>query len=325
MNNSVRVLAPSRLHFGLLRLAQNEGRSFGGLGLMLDRPRVVVELREADRFSATGPQAERALQYARQTLLTAKDDETRAIEINVSEAPSIHSGLGTGTQLALAVAQGVRELLRLPKHSAEELASSVGRGQRSAVGTHGFFHGGLIWERGHRPGEPLGELARSVAVPEPWRIVLFQPEAGPGLHGEGEISVFAKLPPVAATVSDRLQRLAEEEIVPACQQADFDTFAEAVFQYGFLSGSCFSTAQGGPYASPGIARWVDRLREQGVLGVGQSSWGPSLFCLFPSEATARQFVECQASVNEAANLKFTISSADNRGALIEASPQLARL
>ena len=44
-----RVVAPSRLHFGLFNVATGaEGPKFGGVGLMVERPGVVVVARPAD-------------------------------------------------------------------------------------------------------------------------------------------------------------------------------------------------------------------------------------------------------------------------------------
>ena len=50
-----------------------------------------------------------------------------------------------------------------------ELAQSVGRGLRSAVGTYGFVHGGMIAERGKLPGEVISPLDARVVLPEDWR------------------------------------------------------------------------------------------------------------------------------------------------------------
>ena len=61
MTPSVRITTPSRLHFGLLRFSQESGPSYGGLGMMIDRPRVEVELSAADEWSVSGPYGERAL------------------------------------------------------------------------------------------------------------------------------------------------------------------------------------------------------------------------------------------------------------------------
>ncbi len=140
--------------------------------MMIDRPRVEIELSAAEQWSASGPYGERALELARRSLQTCPQSAIRAVKVDMRAAPVPHSGLGAGTQLALAIAAGVRQLCQAPPLEIERLVTSVGRGRRSAVGSHGFQLGGLIWEEGRRPGQSLSDLKRRVEVPTDWRIVL---------------------------------------------------------------------------------------------------------------------------------------------------------
>src|SRR5262245_26743773 len=137
------VSTPSRLHFGLLRFQQSEGASFGGLGMMIAEPRWKIELRLAERWSGEGVDHERAIEFGRLAITRLARNEPVALWVRITSAIPAHRGLGGGTQLALAVAAGVRSLFGLPRASATLLAAMVGRGQRSAVGTHGFLRGGL--------------------------------------------------------------------------------------------------------------------------------------------------------------------------------------
>ena len=318
MKHLLRITAPSRLHFGLLRFARPTGRSYGGLGMMIDRPRVVVELTAADRWSASGPYGERAMEFARRSLEACAAPRIRALKLDVVEAPAPHSGLGSGTQLALAIATGVRELCQAPPLAIDELAASVDRGGRSAVGSHGFELGGLIWESGRLPHQTLGELQRRVEVPAAWRIVLATIPHCQGLSGDKESLAFERLPPVPADITQQLTQLAEEQILPAAENEDFDTFAAAVFQFGLLAGNCFAAVQGGPFATPRIAAVVRRLRELGVDGVGQSSWGPTIFAFAPHEEAALDLIDRLAEMDELADAQFSHTLPDNRGARLEA-------
>ena len=62
--SAVQVVSPARLHLGMLAVAGDGARRFGGLGVSVDRPAVVVEARRADELSAEGPDADRALVFA---------------------------------------------------------------------------------------------------------------------------------------------------------------------------------------------------------------------------------------------------------------------
>ena len=192
---TVRVEAPARLHLGMLAAAGDGPRRFGGLGVAVSRPAVVLEAERADELSAEGVDAERALMFARrcqEALGLASGAHLRVVE-----AIPQHVGLGSGTKLALAVAQalavlGAREL------DAPALARAAGRAARSAVGMWTFALGGLVVEGGVRrdPKRPAPLLAR-YEMPEEWRCVLVVPAAEPGLSGAAEDEAFARLAPDA--------------------------------------------------------------------------------------------------------------------------------
>ena len=61
---TIRVEAPARLHLGMLAVAGDGERRFGGLGVSVSGPAVVLEARPADELSAEGADAERALTFA---------------------------------------------------------------------------------------------------------------------------------------------------------------------------------------------------------------------------------------------------------------------
>ncbi len=315
MTSVVRISAPSRLHFGLLRFSCPEGSSYGGLGMTIDSPRTVVQLQASSEWHAEGPLAERALAFAKLAMRSCRPEQSDAISLRICQAPPPHCGLGAGTQLALAVARGIREIWQLPTGSAAELAASVDRGKRSAVGSHGFLQGGLIWETGRRSKDSLGTLARRIAVPSHWRVLLLSQPQKSGLYGDREVTAFERLPSVPPQVTDKLQRLAEESILPAAEEADFEIFAEAIHDYGRLAGSCFATVQGGSFASPEIGQLVDRLRKLGIDGVGQSSWGPTVFALAAGEDQAAEFVDRVQALRRGTTI--AVVAPDNLGALVE--------
>src|SRR5262249_57343640 len=119
------------------------GGSVGGRG-------AGIEARAADELSAEGADAERALMFARRC--EAALGLSGGAHLHVVEAIPPHVGLGSGTKLALAVAQALAAL-HDREVSAPDLAQAVGRAARSAVGTWTFGIGGLVVEGGVRRGE----------------------------------------------------------------------------------------------------------------------------------------------------------------------------
>ena len=317
MSSVLRITTPSRLHFGLLRLAQDSGRSFGGLGMMIDQPGFEIELQRSSSWQALGPVADRALSIAKRAAETWLLPATTAIEIKIRKSIPSHVGLGSGTQLALAIGTGMRQLLELPPIERSDLCSAVNRGNRSAIGTYGFDLGGMLWETGFFPDETLSPLERRIHFPEDWSVLLIQQSDATGLSGTDEANAFQALPPISVTVSERLAAIVEDEILPAAEQRDFSRFSEAVFEYGYLSGSMFEEVQGGPYASLRIQQGIDRLRHLNVAGVGQSSWGPTVFAFCPNCNFAESLMHDLAEFPEFASASMLVAHANNGGAAFE--------
>jgi len=289
-----RVTAPSRLHFGLLSLPV-EGpdqwpgidgarglrvRQFGGVGLMIDQPGIVVRAAPADDWLATGPLGPRALAFAVQFVESLPEIERRAFRIIVERAADEHTGLGTGTQLGLAVARAIAVETGHPEWPATELAARVGRGERSAIGIHGFDRGGLIVEGGKLAGEAISPLVGRHAFPAEWAVLLFTPPGAVAWHGGRERSAFAQLSQWgAAADTGALCRIVLTGLLPALASCDLDAFGDALYEFNARAGDAFAQVQGDRYGSPGVAACVARLRAAGLRGAGQSSWGPTVFAV----------------------------------------------
>jgi beta-ribofuranosylaminobenzene 5'-phosphate synthase len=316
MSRFIRVTAPSRLHFGLLSLGGTPGRHFGGVGAMIEQPCVNLRVGSATAFDVAGHGSRRALEFAgKWRAFHGRELPTCRLEL-LATIPE-HAGLGSGTQLALGVAAGLSAFCGLTKQSPQELAMSVGRGLRSAVGTYGFSFGGLIVEQGKLAGEAISPLDCRVDLPVQWRFVLVLPRGLSGLAGSDEATAFSALPPVPQVATDKLVSEIHDSLVPAAATADFDRFAASLYRYGHLSGECFAARQGGPYNGPLLAALVARIRRLGYEGVGQSSWGPTICAACPSQSAAEKLVEQLAAGSEFGVLDHFISAPCNRGAQIE--------
>jgi len=319
----VTVTAPSRLHFGLYGFGPHAARQFGGVGAMIESPGVKLTAARAAQFSAAGPLAERLQEFAQRwstfhsaTQDVGLDGHLPRVAIQVVDAPPEHSGLGVGTQLGLSLAAALNALYGLPAVTPIELAQSVGRGLRSAVGTYGFFQGGMIAERGKLPGEAISPLDARIALPESWQFVLVTPQAATGLAGQAEVQAFERLPPVSHTTSDELITLARHELFPAASQCNFSRFSSALGRYCYLAGLCFAAVQGGAYNGPLLTRLIENIKACGVTGAGQSSWGPTLFSLLPSREAAEEFLLDLKLKSGEIQFQTVITSVKNRGATI---------
>ena len=272
----IRVEAPGRLHFGLLSLGGAGQRRFGGVGLMVQTPGVRVAVQPAADWSAAGPLAERALIFA-QRLVAGADlpgavRQVKPHHIQVEQCGPEHAGLGTGTQLALAVGRALAAASGLHLDAAE-LGRLVDRGQRSALGIHGFAHGGLLIDGGKTKETAVAPLLARHDFPESWRVVLVVPGWAQGLHGTAERQAFQQLLDAGATsaTTDALCRLVLLGMLPALLERDLTAFGEALYEFNARVGEAFAPVQGGVYAHPRLTELVAFIRTQGTRGVGQSS------------------------------------------------------
>jgi beta-ribofuranosylaminobenzene 5'-phosphate synthase len=311
--STVRVEAPARLHLGMLAVAGDGARRFGGLGVSVGRPAVVLEAQPADELSAEGADAERALTFARRCHDAL--GLARGAHLRVVEAIPPHVGLGSGTKLALAVAYALAALEGRDV-DAPGLAQAAGRAARSAVGMWTFALGGLVVEGGHRPGveRPAPLLARH-AVPEGWRAVLAVPAAAPGLSGGPEEEAFGRLVP-APERSAAIAQLVLTSLLPALVDRELDEFGAALTRIQQLVGDSFAAAQGGRF-HPRAAPLVEALLRFGAAGAGQSSWGPTVYGVVGSEEAGRELARRMEDVVGEGSVDLV--TFDNRGARLERS------
>ena len=158
----VKVEAPARLHLGFMDLSGGLGRRFGGIGLAIEDLQTRLAIVKAASFSASGPSAERALAYARQ--LFAHMNLPHAVSIKVHRTIPQHVGLGSGTQLALAVGTAIARLYDLHLDT-RAIGQMLDRGARSGIGAGAFDMGGFLVDGGRGPMEQLPPIIASSGCP----------------------------------------------------------------------------------------------------------------------------------------------------------------
>lgn len=260
---------------------------------MIDQPGVRLTFAESDVDRVTGDPrgVERVRTFVARIRESCLDAVPRPCHIDVQSVVPPHSGLGSGTQLGLAVARGLAEFAGEPGVSSVTLAKRVGRGLRSAVGVYGFETGGLIVDAGQHDDEEIGALACRLAVPDEWRVLLITPPvADDGLSGAEEEQAFVRLGSMPLSLTNELSRLVLTELLPAVTAGDLDAFSAAVYEYGSRVGQFFSRVQGGTFGNRSTDKLVAHIRNQGVTGIGQTSWGPTLFTFARNESHARQII-----------------------------------
>jgi beta-ribofuranosylaminobenzene 5'-phosphate synthase len=277
----VTVSAPARLHMGFLDLSGNLGRRFGSLGACLDGIATRVTARPAGRDELAGPEAARA---ARMLAALRRHMAIPPVQLTIDEVIPPHVGLGSGTQLGLAVGTAVTRLLGAGQEPAT-LAAILDRGARSGIGLGAFAAGGVLLDGGKGDdGRPPPIIGR-VPFPPAWRFLLLFDGERQGLSGDAERQAFGALPPFADSDAGQLCRLAVMGFLPAVAVGDLATASAAIREIQAVVGDYFAPAQGGRFTSGRVGAALARLEGLGVTGVGQSSWGPTGFALVSDEGS----------------------------------------
>jgi beta-ribofuranosylaminobenzene 5'-phosphate synthase len=313
---AVTVTVPARLHLGFLDLNGGLGRRFGGIGVAIGNLGTQLTVERASTSDVSGPDADRAWRHLRkiERLLALRGGH----RIRISEVVPAHAGLGSGTQLALAVATGLRHLHDLSSDIAGD-ALRLGRGARSGIGIGLFSRGGLVVDGGRGDDHALAPIICRLPVPESWRILVILDPQRQGIHGPEEGATMAALPPMRAADADRLCRLVLMQALPALADQDLANFGAAIKELQIALGDYFAPAQGGArFTSPDVAAVLDILDRAGAFGVGQSSWGPTGFAFAPTAHEAARLAMIAAPQARSGGLDIRICQALNRGAQIVA-------
>jgi beta-ribofuranosylaminobenzene 5'-phosphate synthase len=290
----VDVHASGRLHLGFLDPGASLGRAWGSVGVAIAGPETIVELARGVTDSvAAFPGGHAALSRARTHLekLRRATGCRAPVTLRVRSALPSHVGLGSGTQLALAVGHAFCAAFDLDLDS-RQLAALLGRGVRSGIGVASFDHGGLLLDGGPRAdGSPAAVLAR-IAMPTAWRALLVLDPRVDGLSGVAEKAALATLAPLPRAAAADICHQVLMRVLPGAAGGEFAPFAAGVSRMQEVLGAHFAPAQDGrAFTSEAVGRLLRWIAAHASAGIGQSSWGPAGFAFLPSEAQARTVLE----------------------------------
>ena len=319
--NKVIVTTSARLHMGFFDLT---GSGFGSVGLAIDAPTTQIEIIKSAKSSIYDKSRENAANLVESlvnslydnTFLTAKILRKRLkikekFTLIINQVIPTHAGLGSGTQMALAVGDGLNQLFDL-NLSVVQIGAAAGRATRSGIGVAAFSQGGFLVDTG-KTGDGLPEIALRLNFPESWRVLLVKDFAHVGVHGAAESQAFQTLKPANYSLRD----MVFNHMAPALQRSDLLAFGACMVDLQAYNGEYFAPIQGGHFASADVATVLAWLQNNGAACVGQSSWGPTGFAIFEFESSANAMQkQLQQQFADFANISFQIVRAKNTGALI---------
>jgi beta-ribofuranosylaminobenzene 5'-phosphate synthase len=316
----LQVRTGSRLHFGLMELAAGEPLRYGGWGLMLSAPNLVLEFSRR-RIAASQPAGDPEVLRRIDEVLALGKAKTGNSEsgcfVRVIDSLPMHHGLGAGTQLAATTAAGLELVQQLSTHAQHPtsgsgwqslsstlaaitpgwLARHAGRGLRSAVGLHGFVHGGMILDEGYvEPvrGDDLSErpiVCHSQPLPTNWRVVLICPDTATAVSGRREAELLREIGQSPNPNKRHMLQLAQQAMANVAVGGDFNEWTSLLEEYMRLAAGVFAEHQGGTYNGAAVAEAAALAKKVKLRGVGQSSWGPTIFGFAADAAQAELSAE----------------------------------
>jgi beta-RFAP synthase len=319
--DAIDIESPARLHLGFIDPSGSAGRRFGSLGLALDglstRLRLCRAASAGEAYRVASAAAEPDLTRAEVHLARLCDrfDFHAPVSLELLEAIPPHAGLGSGTQLALALGYGMARLAGL-ELTAREIAALTERGARSGIGIGAFEQGGFVVDGGRGDATAVPPVVARLNFPAAWRVILIFDPTHVGLHGGQELAAFRALPPFAAEQVAHLARLTLLNVLPGLAECDLAQFGPALTKIQAAVGDHFAPAQGGRYASPHVAGWLRWFADHGAVCYGQSSWGPTGFVIATAAEARKLLSAAKAERVPHDPVRFKSVSGRNVGARI---------
>jgi beta-ribofuranosylaminobenzene 5'-phosphate synthase len=319
------VEAPARLHLSLIDLNGEIGRVDGGIGITLDHPATLLEVRWGDTLVIRGgdPSSQDRVRKVATALLPLLGRSGATITLH--RTIPTHSGLGSGTSLSLATATALYRLAGRTD-DARTLAVLTGRGGTSGIGTAAFESGGFLVDGGHRFGEGEAKTAflpsaASAGIapapvivrhdfPEDWKILLVLPVTVPGASGGEERDIFQTACPVPL---EDVQEICHEilmRLLPGLVERDLDSFGAAINRIQELGFKKVEVTRQGPL----VSRLLSALRDAGAAGAGMSSFGPAVYAITDTDPSPLRSAAREILAPTGGEILLTMGR--NRGATV---------
>jgi beta-ribofuranosylaminobenzene 5'-phosphate synthase len=318
----IKVKTPSRLHFTLIDLNGSLGRIDGGIGVTLNYPNVIIEAETADSIIVEGEEKELAEPITRKAVDGISPGS--GIKIKVESTIPEHVGLGSKTQLSLAIATAVNRISG-SGFSVRELVRMVSRAGTSGIGVAAFERGGFILDSGHTFGSgkqkekfspssasraPPAPVIMRQDVPEDWFFVIGIPNVDKGAHGAREVEIFEKYCPVPLEEVEKLSHLILMKTLPALMDKDIETFGNSLYEIQKIGFKKIEVE----LQDPEVKKLIDFMIMKGAYGAGVSSFGPAVYGLVSGlEAAEKLSLETNLFFKKHTGGMVFISGVNNSG------------
>jgi beta-ribofuranosylaminobenzene 5'-phosphate synthase len=95
------------------------------------------------------------------------------------------------------------------------------------------------------------------------------------------------------------------------------SFGEALTAIQIVTGNYFASVQGGTYANVKIAETLEHIKQFGVYGFGQSSWGPTLYGIVEQDKAPDVCKKVKSYLTKGVGGEVFVAKANNKGATVK--------
>lgn len=294
---AIEVETSARLHLGFYNFLNNN-IAYGSIGIAIDRPTIKVVIRKRGEIYVNNYTNE----YVDDVIDTVFNIlDVPGAEVNIYSCIPRHVGLGSTTQLSLAIAYALTRLYGY-NYSIQELALLLKRGYVSGIGISAFERGGFIVDSGRRLSKnwllekpnKITDLPRPIywsKVPSNWRFIIIVPNGIKGLDERDEELIMKKPRELPKELQFELYSALITNIIPGISLDEIDLFSRGLKKIQFITGHYFSKYQKGIFCCRETAEIINLFLESNVVGVGQSSWGPVAYGVIKGYRRAKRVLD----------------------------------
>lgn len=299
---------------------------------MLDRPNIILEATNNSEeleieFDLPQDGFIQTIKEKTQLIIEELNIKNKNYRFKIKEFFEEHLGIGSKTQLSLAIATAIAKLEGVDI-SMEQLTKIVGRGGTSGIGWSGFEKGGFILDGGHDYGSgkeketylPSSASTASPAItlirydiPEDWRFVLIIPKVKKGAYGEEEVNIFQKYTPINQKEINEVSHQILMKVLPGILKKDLECFGQGLKRIQKIGFKKIEV----DLQHPIVREIMDFLDIENVKAYGMSSFGPSVVAITENDVSAIELKnKCEDFIQEIGGIVI-IAKPNNTGAEIK--------
>lgn len=301
------IKSPSRLHLGLIDMNGSYGRLDGGIGLTIKDPNLLlygepaekgITIEFDDKFTFTDEikhECNKKITAAAEKVINYYDvDEGFYFRVDKAYLP--HSGLGSGTQIALSTGKLICEHIG-QESNGYSLGKITGRGGTSGIGVFAFDYGGFIVDGGHSIKEKSSFLPSSASkasppqlfgryeFPDEWGVLLVILKSDVSVNGQKEVNIFQEYCPIDRNEVELYSHLIFVNLIPFLLEKDLPCFGNIINKIQTIGFKKIEVS----LQSDNIKALMNKLTEIGAYAVGMSSFGPTVYSFY--DKTNKHIVE----------------------------------